>query len=305
MSYATFWKRTAAYLIDFIIYGIASSFIGNIVGLLVGIGMGVSAVGQQSEPPLSALFVMIGIGVCVQIVCYIAYYVWPESSSWQATIGKKILGLKVTDLQGQRISFMRSLWRNIAMIVSTLILCIGYLMCFWTEKKQCLHDSLANCLVIDTNPDQKQGCVISMVIGFFVLLFGTLIVGILAAIALPQYTRAVERSRAAEATVLTAKALKQQQTFYLTHGRYASRWNQLPAFDTCATQNSKLCPVANFTLELEEQGIAAQRNHGNLNYRLFRAYDPNDKRRSLVCISKNEMDKQYCNAILQGLSPRS
>ena len=302
MTYANFWKRTAAYLVDAIIYGIATSFIGQIVGLLAGVGLGISTASTQTEPSVTAILMFAGISLCVQLICYMAYYVWPESSSWQATIGKKIFGLKVTDLNGQRISFWRSLGRNLAMMLSTLIVFIGYLMCFWTEKKQCLHDSLANCLVVDTKPSEKHGCVVGIIIGFFVLLFGSLVLGILAAIALPQYTKAVERSRAVEAMTITNEVRSLQSIYQMQHGRYATRWNQLPDFTECAQETSNLCTVRNFTLELEEQGIAAQRTKG-YDYRLFRAYDPADKRRDLVCVSHNENAKAFCQNLMQTTSP--
>jgi uncharacterized RDD family membrane protein YckC len=76
------------------------------------------------------------------------YYAIFESSSWQATLGKKALGLEVTDLAGNRISFGRATGRFFAKIISTLILFIGYIMAGFTEKKQALHDILAGTLVI-------------------------------------------------------------------------------------------------------------------------------------------------------------
>ena len=76
------------------------------------------------------------------------YTVWLESSAWQATLGKKILGLHVVDLGGQRITFWKSASRNFNKSISSLILGIGYLMPLWTAKRQALHDRMARCLVI-------------------------------------------------------------------------------------------------------------------------------------------------------------
>jgi uncharacterized RDD family membrane protein YckC len=58
-----------------------------------------------------------------------------------------IFGLKVTDLYGNRISFERATGRHFAKILSAMILCIGYLMVAFTERKQGLHDLLAGTLV--------------------------------------------------------------------------------------------------------------------------------------------------------------
>jgi uncharacterized RDD family membrane protein YckC len=76
------------------------------------------------------------------------YYASMESSTWQATLGKKILGLKVTDLVGNRISFARASGRFFGKILSGMILGIGFLMAGFTARKQALHDILAGCLVL-------------------------------------------------------------------------------------------------------------------------------------------------------------
>jgi len=76
------------------------------------------------------------------------YYALMESSKHQATIGKLALGLKVTDMNGQRISFARATGRYFGKIISGMILLIGYIMAGFTEKKQALHDIMANCLVV-------------------------------------------------------------------------------------------------------------------------------------------------------------
>jgi uncharacterized RDD family membrane protein YckC len=77
-----------------------------------------------------------------------AYYSGMESSPLQATIGKLVVGIYVTDLQGQRISFGRATGRWFGKIISGAILLIGYLMAGFTEKKQALHDMMARCLVL-------------------------------------------------------------------------------------------------------------------------------------------------------------
>ena len=76
------------------------------------------------------------------------YYAALESSSWHATLGKKILGLKVTDLTGNRITFARASGRFFGKILSGMILGIGFLMAGFTARKQALHDILAGCLVL-------------------------------------------------------------------------------------------------------------------------------------------------------------
>jgi uncharacterized RDD family membrane protein YckC len=76
------------------------------------------------------------------------YFAIMESSSRQATLGKMALGIVVTDISGRRISFARATGRQLGKIVSGMILYIGYLMIAFTQRKQGLHDIMAECLVV-------------------------------------------------------------------------------------------------------------------------------------------------------------
>jgi uncharacterized RDD family membrane protein YckC len=89
-----------------------------------------------------------GIAAIGGLVSSWLYYAIMESSSKQATLGKMACGIYVTNLQGKRIGFGQASGRYFGMIISTLTLFIGFLMCAWTEKKQCLHDMMAGCLVL-------------------------------------------------------------------------------------------------------------------------------------------------------------
>ena len=71
-----------------------------------------------------------------------------ESSPTQGTLGKMALGIKVTDLEGDKIDFGRATRRHFAKIISALILYIGFIMVAFTQEKQGLHDMMAGCLVV-------------------------------------------------------------------------------------------------------------------------------------------------------------
>ena len=77
----------------------------------------------------------------------IIYHIVMECSLKQATYGKQILKIKVCDLEGRRISTGRSISRNLFKIFS-LITVIGYLLSFFNKKQQCLHDIMAETLVM-------------------------------------------------------------------------------------------------------------------------------------------------------------
>jgi len=79
------------------------------------------------------------------------YYAISESSNWQASPGKLILGLKVVDTNFQKISFARASGRHFAKLLNLLCLGFGYLMPLFTERKQALHDLVANCVIVKNN----------------------------------------------------------------------------------------------------------------------------------------------------------
>jgi len=85
--------------------------------------------------------------VLIPLVNFI-YHVVSECSAKQATYGKQIIKLKVCDLEGRRISPGRSIGRNAAKLFSTATFFVGYLVCFFTKQQQCLHDMMADTLVM-------------------------------------------------------------------------------------------------------------------------------------------------------------
>jgi uncharacterized RDD family membrane protein YckC len=76
------------------------------------------------------------------------YYAIMESTSSQGTLGKLTCGLVVTELKGDSIGFARATGRFFAKFVSVFTFGIGFLMCTWTDRKQCLHDIMARCVVV-------------------------------------------------------------------------------------------------------------------------------------------------------------
>lgn len=71
-----------------------------------------------------------------------------ESGPAQATLGKRAMNIKVTNMSGERISFGTATGRHFGKYVSMLILFIGYLMNLWDDKRQTLHDKMAGCVVV-------------------------------------------------------------------------------------------------------------------------------------------------------------
>jgi len=122
VSYAGFWKRFAALLIDSIVVSAAS-------GILTAVTFGMA---------WFSIFLLPWVYEAIML-----------SSEKQATLGKMVLGIAVTDLNGGRINFARATGRHFAKWISALILGIGFLMAAFTERKQALHDMIADTLVVN------------------------------------------------------------------------------------------------------------------------------------------------------------
>lgn len=151
--YAGFWLRLVAYIIDAIILDIAIGV--PLIAILLGSGVlaGLSAAANNQDSPQAVLALLFSgfflVAILIAFVVVWLYSAYLESSTWQATIGKKALGLIVTDLEGRRLSFGRATGGFFAKMVSGFIpLAIGFIMAGFTERKQALHDFIAGTLVL-------------------------------------------------------------------------------------------------------------------------------------------------------------
>jgi uncharacterized RDD family membrane protein YckC len=119
-DYAGFWRRGGALMID-----------GVIIGLI------------------SLLFKITSLNsIGLDILFGLLYTPFFESSELQATPGKALLDMRVVTMVGGRITFKKAIIRYLVRIVSGLLLCFGFLMMLFTEKKQTLHDLAAETLVV-------------------------------------------------------------------------------------------------------------------------------------------------------------
>lgn len=153
-SYASFGARFVAMIIDYILIGCIQFLV--IAPIMAFLGLGLASQVDSSgtlteEQAIGMAGAAAGAIMSVVIIVYaisILYFSIMESSKAQASVGKLALGIKVTDANGDRISFGKAVLRSIGKIVSGMILYIGFIMAAFTEKKQGLHDMIANTLVL-------------------------------------------------------------------------------------------------------------------------------------------------------------
>ncbi len=178
LQFTGFWKRVAAFLIDLIVGFIGMLPIVLILGLLL-----IRPTGDYGYNKAQ----WNGLGTLVGIIFTWIYYALMESSSYQGTVGKKLLKIKVTDLKGRKIGFGRATGRHFSkillpvfssilltifvlniikwggrlhdiltvflMLLFVLLFSAGYIMVAFTQKKQGLHDIMAGCLVVNRVPE--------------------------------------------------------------------------------------------------------------------------------------------------------
>jgi uncharacterized RDD family membrane protein YckC len=140
--YGGFWIRFIAAIIDGVLLQVVIFPLSFIVGVVIGIAGAASHATGMAAQLTSAL-----IGGMLGLVGNWLYEAIMESSTKQATVGKMIFNMKVTDLQSQRISFAQASGRHFAKYLSTLTIFIGYIMAGFSEKKQALHDMIAGTVV--------------------------------------------------------------------------------------------------------------------------------------------------------------
>ncbi|MDB5342274.1 MAG: domain containing protein [Schlesneria sp.] len=135
VEYANFGQRLIAAIVDNVIL--------QIVGRTIGAGIGAANESMNLEPlVILAISIPIGMGMAW------LYEALQESSEAQATLGKRMMGIIVTDMSGQRLSFGQATARYFAKIISWMTCLIGYIIQPFTEQRQALHDIIAKTLVV-------------------------------------------------------------------------------------------------------------------------------------------------------------
>lgn len=140
MMPAGFGRRMAAWLIDGVIAWALQIAVGAWLAALL------MPVAEHGEAGAGA-----GLEVIVVVSSLLVgwlYWVGFEASGWQATPGKRLLGMAVVRTDGRQLSVGRALLRNMARVLCVLTLGTGYLLILWTRRRQGLHDLVADTVVV-------------------------------------------------------------------------------------------------------------------------------------------------------------
>jgi uncharacterized RDD family membrane protein YckC len=160
-DYAGFWLRVPAAIIDLIILAIPLAVAVSYLSVAMGSWRAFLSLhpGQSPQEVVAAfgrtyLFAIL----CFFIISGWLYFALFESSSWQGTLGKKFIGLSVTDLHGNRVTFARASGRFFggrflahAPFIGSLYTAVDCICAGLTSRKQAVHDVLSGCLVLRKN----------------------------------------------------------------------------------------------------------------------------------------------------------
>jgi uncharacterized RDD family membrane protein YckC len=144
VAYAGFWLRLLAALIDSLVLAIPSLAIMILAVMFLGFEMPPPEAPILTLPPMRVFLPMEAMFLTVHWL----YFALMESSIWQGTLGKRALGVGVSDVHGKRVSFGRASGRFFGKLISGMTFLVGYVMAGFTEKKQALHDIISDCIVV-------------------------------------------------------------------------------------------------------------------------------------------------------------
>jgi uncharacterized RDD family membrane protein YckC len=141
-EYAGFWRRMLALLIDYIALYLPTLYIPYFAGYMLRGHLG--------------YYKIVLVGIIISLLIAWLYWTLCESSPWQASLGKRLMGICVTDIDGERLTFAKSGKRTVCKVLSLLPLGLGFVAAAFTAKKQALHDLITDSVVVYTAPQRKK-----------------------------------------------------------------------------------------------------------------------------------------------------
>jgi uncharacterized RDD family membrane protein YckC len=150
LDIASFFRRGMAFFIDCAVLFVPILFLFGLGAMTVQLQGWIERTDPESmrqewlllDRDFKRLLFLVAIGLAW------IYAASLEASRWQATIGKLWAGIKVTDAEGERISFLRATGRHLAKFLSALPCFLGFAMAIFSSQGLTLHDRLADTRVI-------------------------------------------------------------------------------------------------------------------------------------------------------------
>ena len=272
--YAGVWKRLFAFLIDAAVFIILFWALTQMAGITTA-------------------------SVATVVIIWL-YYALMESSPMQASLGKIIMGLKVVDRRGRRLTFWQATERILSKIVTNITFYFGFFIAAFDNKKQTLHDRISHSAVVLKNtefdPDdfvEAEDNSLTLVTIVSILLALVFVSALLMTVALPQYRQMANQVE----TSFITEALSRAETLQLQRVKEGQLdpnvWQG--DFDECQKLTPRIMKCPGFEMMLMPAGITAavRTPAGDLLYTLFKPYDGSP----VVCTAALPEGKNICSEI--------
>lgn len=269
--YASTWKRFWAFLIDVAIFIILFVLLNQILS---------------------------GYTVPVVLVVLIwLYYALLESSPWQASLGKIIVGIKVVDKKGKRLSF----WKATKRLATRLLTNISFYLSFFTKNQETLHDKMSKSVVIrkntEFNPDlyaEPEEASLTLITVSSVLIALVFVVLVLIFVVLPQYQKIGDRVLAYNIVEYLNAAAKNRPQRIAASKDGEEHWLQSYVGCLSSAKDPKTLECRGFTLTLTPEGIRAETRLANWDkYYLFKNYENG----LVYCHSNVKAGVKFCHTL--------
>ena len=210
VKHAGFWIRFVAIMVDGLVINIAGTILAFIFGMVLAIP------GSGNPEKIITIFAYV-----VAILGSWAYYII-MTHRYGATLGKMLVGITVKSDDYEKLSLGRIILREtIGKIISAIIICIGYIMAAFTERKQALHDKMAHSVVVYKDPTgpHGKGLVIGVIIAVIVPVIA--VIGIMASVVLTSLEAA--REKASDAALMSRLTFLKSnaETYHSEMGSYS------------------------------------------------------------------------------------
>lgn len=210
-SPAGFWKRYVAYFIDIVLLYIVVEILSTLyfsfqaysqAELLKDLLASLNAASESGDTPdpfviMKSLEAILLPSLIFSSTAYFIlagiYFSWMESSPHQATLGKRLLGIKVTNYLGEPIKLPQAIGRYLAATLSWVTLNLGHALAAWTPQRRALHDYVAGTRVEHVDPKNTVMPLWAwVIIGIHALIFlGTILLLFLAVLLYLQMLSAI------------------------------------------------------------------------------------------------------------------
>ncbi len=240
------------------------------------------------------------ISIVLLVIIWL-YYALLESSPWQASLGKRIMGLKVVDKRGRRLSFGKATKRLLSRVVTNLTFYFGFFTAAFDEHKETLHDKMSKSVVINKNaefnPDDYQEPAhhdLTLITIISLILAAVFVAGLLWWVVLPQYQKIGDRLNAA--TIIDNLNLAVQNRPARLQAAQGGQEIWLKSYSGCVNdpQDPLTLQCHGYRMTLQPEGILAVSRLSDWHeYSLFKSY----KNGKITCAAQTKSAIKFCRSL--------